>query len=177
MLCRWVVEIHFFWSWKSNGKSSLKKSGHPAWGRPGWRPRSYQVFCLPLYQSPVVRHRLQEPRHPTVQCGRKWTGINVGETGLYRVWCVDSCMALQMEGTETAVRPKEPWCQVAVRRSEAEHSWPTAGRDQPARDNYRSVFSNVHYNNNYNLICIAPECQRLQRRWRTESTKKNWERA
>jgi len=28
-------------------------------------------------------------------------------------------------------------------------------------------------NNNNNLICIAPECQRLQRRWRTESTKKN----
>ena len=26
---------------------------------------------------------------------------------------------------------------------------------------------------NNNLICIAPECQRLQRRWRTESTKKN----
>jgi len=28
-------------------------------------------------------------------------------------------------------------------------------------------------NNNSNLICIAPECQRLQRRWRTESDKKN----
>jgi len=28
-------------------------------------------------------------------------------------------------------------------------------------------------NNNYNLIYIAPKCQRLQRRWRTESAKKN----
>jgi len=23
------MEIHFFWSWKSHGKSLLKKSGHP----------------------------------------------------------------------------------------------------------------------------------------------------
>jgi len=36
-----------------------------------------------------------------------------------------------------------------------------------------ALLSLVNNNNNNNLICIAPECHRLQRRWRTESAKKN----
>ena len=39
--------------------------------------------------------------------------------------------------------------------------------------NQFSGFCRNHNNDNNNLICIASECQRLQRRWRTESTKKN----
>jgi len=38
-------------------------------------PSSDQVFCLPSCQSPVVMHGLQPPRHPTVQCGQKRTGV------------------------------------------------------------------------------------------------------
>jgi len=38
-------------------------------------------------------------------------------------------------------------------------------------------FSQLNNNNNNNLICMAPECRRLQRRWRTESAKKNWKHA
>ena len=36
---------------------------------------SDQVFCLPSWQSPVVRHCLQGPWNPIVQCGQKQTGV------------------------------------------------------------------------------------------------------
>ena len=45
--------------------------------------------------------------------------------------------------------------------------------DTSTTDTCNVVVDCTFNNNNNNLICIAPECQRLQRRWRTESTKKN----
>jgi len=35
-------------------------------------------------------------------------------------------------------------------------------------DKYNQVNHSLQYNNN-NLICITPECQRLQRRWKIDN--------
>ena len=52
MLCRYVMEIHF-WSWKSHGKSLLKKSGHSG----NWKHVILKMWANAQRDGRPVEHR------------------------------------------------------------------------------------------------------------------------
>ena len=66
-----------------------------------------------------------------------------------------TCVVMQVEGAEAAVWLEEPRCQAAVRQSEAEHSWTTAGWSQSAGDHYRSVFLQPRITSSFSFLACT----------------------